>query len=158
MYVNHSGWSEKHGSFSYDIFIDEKKTDYEIHFKNGQVYKQSGEFEWVTADWNCDGDVYAQFGATFNIWDKDGEPTSSREFLTPQDMVFGLVDGLFGDHREYENVMVSIPGINLPAPEKRPSIDEQIRRSEKRSMAQEIERNRKMNSLGIRPPGEPWVK
>lgn len=158
MYVNHSGWSEKYGSFNYDIFIDEKKTDYELHYKNGDVLKQVNDFSFVTADWNCDGDVYEQFGANFELYNKDGEKYSGREFLTPQDMVSALVDGLYGDHYPNDNYVVSIPGIHLPSPQKRPSIDDQILRSERRSMAQEAERNRRMNALGIRPPGEPWVK
>ncbi len=158
MYINHSGWSEKYGSFSYDVFIDEEKTDYELHYSKGEVFKQASEFQWVSADWNCDGDVYSQFGASFAYYDRNGEETSSREFLTPQEMVSLLVDGLYGDHYDYESVVVSIPGIILPPPERRPSIDERISRSEKRSMAQDIERNRKMNAFGIRSPGEPWAR
>lgn len=157
MKVNHSGWSEKYGSFSYDIFIDEKKTDYEIHYKNGDVFKQENEFSFVTADWNCDDDVYTQFGANFTYYNSNGEK-NGRGFFTPQDMVSELVDGLFGDHYPNDNYVVSIPGINLPTPDKRPSLHEQMARTERQKMYQDIERNRKMNALGIRGPGEPWAR
>lgn len=36
---------------------------------NGRGYKQITPFHWVTADWNCDGDVYAEYGATFQCID-----------------------------------------------------------------------------------------
>jgi len=46
-------------------FIDESKSDYEICFRNGDVYVQDGPFHWETADWNNDGDFYDCFGAIF---------------------------------------------------------------------------------------------
>lgn len=40
MYVNHSGWSADIGSFSYDIYMDENKKDYEIRYADGSVDRQ----------------------------------------------------------------------------------------------------------------------
>ena len=65
MIIEHSGWSQERGWFNDKYFVDEAKTDYEIHWKNGTVCKQQMPFQWVTADWNCDGDVYELFGASF---------------------------------------------------------------------------------------------
>lgn len=158
MKVSYSGWSEKYGSFNYNVFIDEKKTDYEIRFDHGQVYKQADKFQWVTADWNCDGDVYDKFGAYFDVWDKNGEPGSSRVFLTPQEMVSELVEGLYGDHYPRDNYVVSISGISVPALDKKPSLHEQVARTELQRLHQDIECNRKMKALGIRGPGEPWAR
>lgn len=135
-----------------------KKTDYEILFFSGKVYKQNTEFKSYTYDWNNDGDVYEQFGAFFECYNKDGAYDSRGIFLTPQDMVFMLVEGMDEYKRQREDVVVSISGINIPSPDKRPSIRDQILQSEHRSMAQEAERNRKMAALGIRHPGEPWAK
>lgn len=150
MYVNHSGWNAEFGSFSYDIFVDEKREDYEIHYKNGTVDKQNGPFEAVTADWNNDGDVYTQFGAWFR--DENGRGS----FWTPEQMVQALVDSMEGSYG-CSNVS-HIPGITLPERDKRPSLSETIEQSERRAAAQESESNRKMDMLGIRPSGEPWAK
>ncbi len=155
MLVNHSGWNIEHGYFNYNIFVDENKTDYEIRFKSGKFARQIKPFEELTMDWNHDGDTYALFGAYFRNYDRNGSP-ESVDFWTPEDMIRGLL----GDSFTYDKI-ISIPGIELPAPEKRynrPSLDEQIYSSEKRAMAQDIERNRKMNSLGYRPYNEPWAR
>lgn len=150
MYVEHSGWSLEKGAYSYQIFIDEKKTDYEIHFHNGSIAKQAGPFEYVTADWNNDGDVYTEFGASF-ISD------NGKSFWTPVEMVSALIAAREGEKPWGGASVKDIPGINLPG-EKHPGLDEQIKRSEQRAMHQEIERNQKMNALGIRGPGEPWAR
>ena len=72
MNVIYSGWTEKHGSFHCNVFVDEKKTDYEIHFSNGRVMKQNSAFDVEVHDWNNDGDVYGQFGAWFQEVDENG--------------------------------------------------------------------------------------
>ena len=36
-----------------------------------EIWKRISEFEWVTADWNCDGDVYPLYGARFKS-EEDG--------------------------------------------------------------------------------------
>ena len=152
MYVNHSGWTADRGAFSYDIFVDETKTDYEVVYGNGYVSKQVTPFEHITGDWNNDGDVYTQFGAWFSS--KYGGNT----FLTPEDLVMALVEAQGRERKAYGNEIVSVKGIDFPSKERRPSLSDQIRQSEQRAMHQEAERNRKMNSLGIRPPGEPWAR
>ena len=147
MYVNHSGWNTEYGSFSYNIFVDEKREDYEIHYKNGTVDKQDGPFQEVTADWNNDDDVYTQFGAWFR------EANGRGSFWTPEQLVQALVDSMEGSSH-----VSHIPGITLPARDKRPSLEDTIAQSERRAAAQDADRNRKMDMLGIRPPNDPWVK
>lgn len=158
MNVTHEGWTEKYGAFSYNVVVDETKTDYEIHYASGRILKQDTPFQSFTYDWNNDGDVYEQFGAFFASYNKDGSFERKGVFMTPVDMVSVLVDGMDEYKRQREDVVVSIPGIKLPEPKQRPTVDEQIRRSEQRSMAQDVERNRKMAALGIRHPGEPWAR
>lgn len=158
MRIEHSGWSQEHGPFRYFIEIDENKTDYELRFKNGSIAKQDGPFHHATHDWNCDGDVYTQFGAIFQYFDKNGEP-DGRCFWTPEDMVSALVDAQEKpESRLSGGDVISIPGIEIPERSKRPNLEDTIIRSERRSEAQEIERNRKMAALGIRHPDEPWAK
>ena len=149
MYVNHSGWNEKHGAFYYDIYINEHKTDYEIHYQNGMIAKQSTPFHVETRDWNHDGDVYPLFGAWFQC---------CGHFWTPESMVAVLIEAMDNTRTRYGNEVVSIPGITLPEPGKRPNLNDHIRRTESKSMAQDAERNRKMKALGIRQPGEPWAR
>lgn len=156
MLVNHSGWSKEHGSFSYNVFVNDNKTDYEIHFRNGCIARQAEPFRSVEADWNCDGDVYSQYGAYFNCFDRDGNPDGGS-FWTPVEMVEALIRSLEGEDNGGYTV-VEIPGLVVPTKEKRPSLEEQVARTERQQMHQDIERNRKMASLGIRPPGEPWAR
>ena len=158
MKVNFSGWSEKYGSYKYNIPFDESRTDFEVRFESGQILRQCGAFEWVTADWNCDGDVYDQFGANFVRYDKDGTARSGREFWTPDDLVAELIDGLYGDDWPKRDRVISISGITVQPPKVLSPLSVQIACSEKRQMTQEIERNRKMNTLGVRESGEPWAK
>lgn len=153
MYVNHSGWNIDRGSFSYDVFVDEHRKDYVLHFSNGSKQYQRSPFGEVTADWNHDGQVYSQFGAWFSE-----SPNSNGEFWTPEQMVRELIDSLDPDCRQSGAHIVSIPGIEVPTPDKRPSLSDKIRQSENRAMHQDIERNRKMTALGIRAPGEPWAR
>lgn len=158
MKVGHSGWSKEYGSFSYEIFIDENKTDYELHFKNGSIGRQCSEFREETRDWNCDNHVYTQYGAWFEYFDKYGE-RDGTEFWTPENMVRVAIDAKEkGESRLNGNEVISIPGIQIPDRDKRLSLKEQVARSERQRMAQDIERNRKMNALGIRDPREPWAR
>lgn len=158
MRVEHSGWTKEYGSFRYFVNVDETKTDYEIHYASGKFLKQDTAFGNFTYDWNYDGDVYTQFGAFFSSYEKDGSFSRSGTFMTPEDMVFALLEGMDEDKRQREDVVVSIPGIVLPARSERPSLREQVARSERQQLAQDIERNRKMNMFGIRGPGEPWAR
>lgn len=158
MRVNHSGWSKKYGSFNYNISFDEKRTDYEVRFESGRTLRQCGEFDYVTADWNCDGDVYTEFGANFTRYYEDGTPYAGREFWTVEHLVAELIDGLYGDDRPKRDRMISISGVTIPPPHLRPSLNETVARSEKQQMARDIERNRQMNALGVRGPGEPWAR
>lgn len=158
MNIRYDGWSEKYGSFHCNIAFDETRTDFEVHFKSGQVLRQCGSFELVTADWNCDGDVYTEFGANFVRYDSDGTMHSGREFWTPNDLVAELIDGLYGAEWPSRDRVISISGLNISPPKLRPSLKEQMAFSEKRQMAQDIERNKKCNTLGIHRQGEFWVK
>lgn len=145
MQINYSGWKKDFGSFDVNVFVDETKTDYEIRFKNGEVWKQCECFEKITADWNNDGDVYSRFGAWFEVFNKAGQ-SLGREFFTPVEMVRAIVDK--------EAVVI---GLDEPVLKKK-TLEDHIIQSERRAEAQEIERNRKMAALGIRHPGEPWAR
>lgn len=153
MYVNHSGWSEDIGSFSYDIYMDENKTDYEIHYADGSVDRQVTPFEAVTNDLNNDGDVYTMFGAYF-----EHDSTGSRQFMTPESMAMLLIDSRFDPYRVNGPLATEIPGIEIPDRDKRPKLEQTIQDSERRALNKEAERNRKMDALGIRPPNEPWAR
>ena len=151
MYVDYSGWTEKYGYFSCKVFIDETKQDYALVYGDGTVAKQSTPFTFVTADWNHDGDVYTQFGAWFDI------ESGSGEFYCVEDLVRAAADASEKE-RFYNNEIKQVIGITIPPPEKRPTLEDQIQQSENRAMHQEAEKNRKMDALGIRRPGEPWVR
>lgn len=158
MKIEHSGWSQEYGSFRYFIEINEKKTDYELHLKNGGIAKQDGPFRYVTHDWNCDGDVYTQFGAVFQYYDKNGK-TDGRCFWTPEDMVRALIDARDKpDSYLSGGDVIAIPSVEIPARDKRPNLEDTLRVSERQAEAREIEKNIKMAALGIRHPGEPWAK
>ena len=152
MYVNHSGWNIKQGAFSYDIFFDETKTDFEVIYGDGFVSKQITPFEEVTGDWNHDGDVYTQFGAWF-----EGQ-YGGNTFLTPEDLVMSVLEARDRERKPYGNEIVSVKGVDIPLPEQRPNFDTVLRDSERRAANQEADRNRRMGELGIRPPNEPWAR
>lgn len=151
MYVNYSGWTEKRGSFSCNVFIDETRQDYVLVYGNGFVAKQTTPFQSETADWNNDGDVYTQFGAWFE------SPFGGGTFFTPEEMVQAAADSLEKE-RFYNNEVKEVQGVTIPFSEHRPRLEDQIRQSENRAMHQDAERNRKMDTLGIRCPGEPWAR
>ena len=157
MYVEHSGWNNERGWFSDNIYFDENKQDYTIEFNDGIIKKQSSAFQNVTADWNHDGDVYTSFGAWFHEIDSAGN-LSGGEFWTPQDMVMAVIEAQDPNRPKYGNLVKTISGISLRSPEKKQSLNEQIKHSEGRALHQEVERNRKMDMLGIRPSNEPWAR
>lgn len=158
MWVEHSGWNIECGAFRYKVFVDENKLDYELKFEDGSVSKQAGPFDSFTYDWNCDGDVYTQFGAWFTRYYRNGEK-NGRDFWTPEQMIACLIEGMDPESREYPcNKIVSIPGIEIPTKDKRPRLDDRMKQTENRAMHQEIEKNRKMNALGIRSSNEPWAR
>lgn len=157
MIVNYSGWNQKLGPFYFDIPFDEKKENFEIHFKSGDIGRQSTPFDVYTGDWNHDGDVYAQFGAWFDYLSPSGE-FQRGSFWTPEALVRAALDArdptaaVSGDH------VIKVVGVEVPPLHKKHSIDDQIRENEQRAMYRDIDRNRKMKILGIRPPGEPWAR
>ena len=157
MKINHSGWHEEYGSYSYNIDFDENKCDYEIHFANGDIAKQNGPFEEHTADWNNDGDVYTQFCAFFTYYDRNGSSHGGQAW-TPVDLVTAAIDALDSSSSSIGPRVIKVVGIDIPPIHKRKSLNEQIFQSENRAFHQEVERNRKMSALGIRPPGEPWAR
>ena len=87
MQLEHSGWSQERGWFCDKYYIDTTRTDHEIHWKNGQVSKQVTPFEVVEADWNCDGDVYCEFGANFE------SRYAGRDWWTPQNLLGLMLEG-----------------------------------------------------------------
>ena len=86
MIIENSGWSQERGWYCDKYEIDTTREDHEIHWRNGKVCKQLTPFESVERDWNCDGDVYAEFGAMF-----DG--IYGREWHTPQGLLGIMLDG-----------------------------------------------------------------
>lgn len=153
MLVNHSGWSEDIGSYSYNVYIDENRTDYEIHYADSSTDRQITPFEAVTNDWNNDGDVYTMFGAYF-----EHDSTGWRQFMTPASMVMLLLDSRFDPHRVSGLLVTDIPGIEIPDRDKRPKLEQTIQDSERRALNKEAECNRKMDALGSCPPNKPWVR
>lgn len=87
MIIKHSGWSQSRGNFCDKYYIDTNRTDHTIKHSNGTVSKQMSKFEYVTRDWNCDGDVYTLFGACF-----EGK-YGGKDFYTPNDLVSMLLEG-----------------------------------------------------------------
>lgn len=148
MKIEHSGWNMERGSFRYFVVVNENKQDYVIQFKNGCYARQAEPFHLIEADWNCDGDVYIQFGAYFSCYDKEGKPDGGS-FWTPREMVESLIRSLEGEDNGGYTV-VAIPGIEIPSPDKRPSLDNTILINERRAAAQTIEKNRQMNMFGFR--------
>lgn len=88
MQLEHSGWSQERGFFCDKYSIDTTRTDHKIHWKNGTVCKQTTPFEAVEADWNCDGEVYSEFGANF-----ESKWGAGREWHTPQGLLGLILDG-----------------------------------------------------------------
>ena len=157
MFVEYSGWTEELGAFCCKISFDETKTDFAVHFENGSVARQSGDFHNHTADWNHDGDIYSQFGAWFDYYDVNGKFTGG-EFLTPVDLVRLALDARDPNCSCIGPRPTKVDGIVLPLPPRHQSLNDRIAQTENRAMHREAERNRKMNSLGIRHPGEPWAR
>lgn len=86
--LNYSGWSKGYGPYKFNIPFDDTKTNWEIHFSDGKVSRQETPFHIETRDWNCDRDVYSQYGAWFFL-----EESSRGEFYTPERMLRLVVDG-----------------------------------------------------------------
>lgn len=87
MILEHSGWSQERGYFNDKYKLDTTRKDHEIRWKNGSVCKQVTPFESVTADWNCDGDIYNEFGANFE------SKYAGREWHTPQSLLNLMLEG-----------------------------------------------------------------
>lgn len=81
MQITHEGWSQERGWFKDKYDIDTTRTDHEIHWKNGQVCKQTSPFQDLTADFNNDGDVYTEFGCWFE------SKFAGRDWWTPQNLL-----------------------------------------------------------------------
>lgn len=87
MQLTHEGWSQERGWFQEKYNIDTKRTDHEIHWKNGKVCKQTTPFQVVGADWNNDGDWYEEFGANFE------SPYAGKDWYTPQGLLSLILEG-----------------------------------------------------------------
>lgn len=79
-------WTRERGKFRDEYFVDERKTDYVIKWKNGTVSKQLSRFADVFKDWNNDGEVYCKFGAYFEGL------YGGEDFISPQQMVNLMLD------------------------------------------------------------------
>ena len=124
--VEYSGYSENRGVFCDLYFINPDKTDYEIYFPDGDVFRQKSEFHKRCEDWNRDGDIYELFGAFFQI-----ESLGRGEFFTPENMVRFITDD--GG---------SIPGIEMKTVlGKMPAIDEKLKQAANMSECKAVERN-----------------
>ena len=87
MRLTHEGWSQEKGRFQEHYDIDTSRTDHEIHWKNGTVCKQISPFHTATCDWNCDGDVYPEYGAHFESYYGAG-----RDWYTPLELLSLMLD------------------------------------------------------------------
>ena len=81
MIIEYSGWNKNRGCFCDKYYMDTKRTDHIIKYSNGIISKQISPFDNITADWNCDGDVYTLFGACF-----EGK-YAGKDFYTPNDLL-----------------------------------------------------------------------
>ena len=88
MLLTHESWSQERDWFQDKYSIDTERTDHEIRWKDGKVCKQLTPFETVTTDWNCDGDVYAEFGANF-----ESKYGSGRVWHTPLSLLSLMIEG-----------------------------------------------------------------
>lgn len=86
MQLTHQGWSEEKGYFQDKYNIDTISENLEIRWGNGTISKQISPFQIVEADWNCDGDVYEEFGAYF-----EGK-YGGRDWHTPQGLLRLVLD------------------------------------------------------------------
>lgn len=109
MYVEYSGWSEKLGSFHFNIFLDESRQDYSIEYGDGTIVKQTSSFQDVTTDWNHDGDVYTQFGAWF-----ESPISSGNDFFSAVDLVYVAIESVTNERRIYGNEIKAVHGLELP--------------------------------------------
>lgn len=87
MIVENCGWSEDRGLYNDKYFIDEDRTNYEIHYSDGYISKQVRAFESITADWNNDGDSYTEFVAGFE------NRYGGTDNWTPESLVSEIIDG-----------------------------------------------------------------
>lgn len=129
MFVEHSGWTEELGAFHFKINFDETKNDFAIHFENGSIARQSSEFQYHTADWNHDGDVYTQFGAWFEYRDANGK-FSGGEFFTPVDLVQFAIDARDPHSTCFGPRPTKVEGIALPIPPRHQSLSDRIAQAE----------------------------
>ena len=86
MQIIHEGWSQERGCFKDVYEIDTTREDHEIRWKNGKVCKQVSPFQTVEADWNCDGDVYVEFGANFE------SQYAGRDWYTVENLLYLMLE------------------------------------------------------------------
>ena len=84
--VSVAGWNEIYGPYRFTVPFDDKRRDYEVRFADGSTSTQKSAFDYVTRDWNCDGDVYAQYGAWFE------NDRAASDFFTPEQLVWLVAD------------------------------------------------------------------
>ena len=88
MQLTHEGWSQERGRFQEKYSFDTSRSDHEINWKDGKVCKQLTPFQAVTADWNCDGDVYTETGAHF-----ESQYGAGRDWYTPLELLSLMLEG-----------------------------------------------------------------
>ena len=87
MIVEHSGWQLNRGWFNDKYFVDEKRRDYVIRWKNGTESKQTYGFSIEERDWNWDGDVYELLVAGFEGL------YGGTDWYTPESLVNLVIEG-----------------------------------------------------------------
>ena len=156
MYVDYCGWSKERGPFREKIFVDENKVDHTIYFSNGSIARQVGGFLNFKSDWNNDGDVCEKFGAWFELANAEGT-FSGGNFFTPEELVRFALDARDPAAAKNNPYVTKVTGIELPGRQV-PLLEDTLRQTEARAFHREVERNKKMKALGIRPSNEPWAR
>lgn len=99
MKIHHQGWNDAIGAFNCDVTLDERRSDHEIHFPHGVIFRQATPFLQHELDWDQTGEPYPKLGAFFDC-------AGSLEFFTPLELAslalqgHGLIPGLIIEDRQ----------------------------------------------------------
>lgn len=86
MKIHHQGWNETAGAFNRDVTINEERSDHEICFPDGTVFRQQTPFETMPLDLSQPEAPSPVFGAFFSH-------NGVREFFTPLDLASLVLNG-----------------------------------------------------------------
>ena len=104
------------------VYIDKSKKDYVLFHENGSVSIQDGPFRWTEPiDWNCDGDTYRLFGASFLRYRSDGS-SYGKDFWTPEEIADAYEEGQ----------VLSISRMSLLENKEKASLDELLKHANAR--------------------------